>query len=333
MTIIDAKASVMDLEADPFTRPSIVPEADKWREAMDTAKAEAEAERKRQRDQQAEMDEMVKHWTLTMQELEAQRDDAVRRADEAQLQATREVHDHHWATVQATTELEDTIANLENLLEEERAEHKEELKRQAAVLDQARQECLYQLEEAEQRHSHAMAGALARAREAEENTEQIRLRAHQEIAEARAREDRRVAEVRAQADERMRALEAKMRDEANMRDSHLIERQKLMEEALLNNSKQKQDAVQSAQRHLAAMEQELQDSRTKQEALFAQKEARMQEVKVSEKQHMEDQVKYHKELLELEKSMHARTMERTMDRVTRHLKVDTAEESAAVLSN
>lgn len=308
-------------DTDPFVRPSIVPEAERWREALENQKAAQEAERKLAREQQAEHEEMILRWKLTVQEMEAQRDDAVRRCNEAELNAMRKVQDHHWQTVQATAELEDRIQQLEQLLEDERKSHTEELQRQASVLEQARQECFVQLQDAEQRHQAAMATAKAQVREAEDMAELAKKRGDDEVAAARAREDKRVAEIRAQTNARIRELEMRMRDEANMRDHHLAERQKLMEDAVYSNSREKQEAVDAARRHLAAMEHELHLNKAELDSQHAHNESRLDEFKNTEKQNAEALVKHHKDMLELEQSLHARTMERTMDRVTRHLKL------------
>jgi len=317
-------------ETDPFVRPSIVPEAERWREALENQKAAQEAERKLAREQQAEHEEMVLRWKLTVQEMEAQRDDAVRRCNEAELNAMRKVQDHHWQTVQATAELEDRIQQLEQLLEDERNAHTHELQHQASVLEQARQECFMQLQDAEQRHQAAMATAKAQLREAEDMAELTKKRANADVAAARAREDQRVAEIRAQTNARVRELEMRMRDETNMRDQHLVERQKLMEDAVYSNSREKQEAVDAARRHLAAMEHELQLNTAQLESLHSHKESRLDEFKETEKQNAEALVKHHKDMLDLEQSLHARTMERTMDRVTRHLKLPNEPDAPAV---
>lgn len=308
----------------------MVPEAERWRETLENQKAAQEAERKLAREQQAEHEEMILRWKLTVQEMEAQQDDAVRRCNEAELNAMRKVQDHHWQTVQATAELEDRIQQLEQLLEDERKAHAEDLQRQASVLEQARQECSVQLQDAEQRHQAAMATAKAQVREAEDMAELTKKRADHEVAAARVREDKRVTEIRAQTNARIRELEMRMRDETNMRDQHLVQRQKLMEDAVYANSRDKQEAVDAARKHLAAMEHELQLNQAQLEALHTHNESRLDEFKSTEKQNAEALVKHHKDMLELEQSLHARTMERTMDRVTRHLKLPNEPDSAAV---
>lgn len=297
---------------------------------MENQKAAQEAERKLAREQQAEHEEMILRWKLTVQEMEAQRDDAVRRCNEAELNAMRKVQDHHWQTVQATAELEDRIQQLELLLEDERRSHAQELQHQASILAQARQECSVQLQDAEQRHQAAMATAKAQVREAEDMAEHTKQRADADVAAARAREDQRVAEIRAQTNARIRELEMRMRDEANMRDQHLVERQKLMEDAVYSNSKEKQEAVDAARRHLAAMEHELQLNKAELESLHGHKQSRLDEFKMAEKQNAEALVKHHKDMLDLEQSLHAKTMERTMDRVTRHLKLPNEPDAPAV---
>eukprot|EP00931_Biecheleriopsis_adriatica_P066946 TRINITY_DN41165_c0_g1_i1.p1 TRINITY_DN41165_c0_g1~~TRINITY_DN41165_c0_g1_i1.p1 ORF type:complete len:334 (-),score=118.27 TRINITY_DN41165_c0_g1_i1:84-1085(-) len=319
--MIDTQAPMADGKDDPFSRPTIVPQATKWVEDLERIKAERAQEEESRRRQAAEQADLVRQWQLALHQAEADRDDALRRSEESELRAKREVQDHHWQTVQATTELEDRVATLEAMLLEERQAHEDELRRQSDILEQARQECFSQLQEAEARHQAALGAALARTKEAEETAELVQKRANDEIAAARARQDVRVAEVRAQADARVRQLEVKMREEANMRDQHLIERQRAMEENLYTNTREKQEAVDEARRHLAAMEQELADAKAKQEAAYTEQVARLEEFKATTKRNTDEEVKHQKGLLELEQTLHARTMERTMDRVTRHLKL------------
>eukprot|EP00439_Symbiodinium_sp_Y106_P066492 s501_g10.t2 len=142
----------------------------------------------------------------------------------------------------------------------------------------------------------------------------LQKRAHEDVVAARAREERRIAEVRAAAESRARELEAKMRSEANMRDAHLLERQRLMEDALYANGREKAEAIDQAQRHLACMEQELQTSKDQADALYAEKEARLKEFQETARKNTDEVVKHHKELLDLERALHNRSMERTMDR-------------------
>lgn len=251
---------------------------------------------------------------------EEQRDAAEKRCQEAVLRAQKEAQDAQWFAVQRITEMEDQVRRLEMLLEEEREAHHGELQRHAELTEQARQEHETFLLEVSKRHAADLAAANARAREAEEKADMIQQRAYEEIASARAHEDIRVARIRAQADARVHDFELKMREHVEMMDHHAVERQRALEEAMYNHGVRKEEAIAAARKHLAAMEQEHQTLQCHQAAEIQLKEARLQEWKESERRRNDGVVKHHKDLLDLERSLHAKTMERTLDRVTRHLK-------------
>ncbi|CAE8601463.1 unnamed protein product [Polarella glacialis] len=229
---------------------------------------------------------------------------------------------HVFAGAADAAHASDTIVGLEQTIEEERACHSQELSKQAMIFDQARLEGEARLIEADCRHAALLAAANDRAKEAEELAEVARRRMIDEVAAARAHEDVRVAEIRAQAEARVQECETKMRAELELRNQHIVERQKAMEEALYTTGRQKVEMVDAARMQLSAMEQDFLDIRAKQEAEFSMKEARLDEWKATSKRQAEDLVKHHKGLLELEQSLHSRTIERTMDRVVSHLKMD-----------
>ena len=311
----------MAMKVDPFSRPSMFPDAAEWKAQLEAVKAARHAEELAQRQKEAEHEALVKSWQLEVQEMKVERTAALQKAAEVEEHARRQVQDYHWATAKQLQEMEERITQLQSLLGEERAAHAVELAHQADLVQQVRRECDMQIREAEHRHRAELAAEQERVREAHEMVELIQERANKDVTAARAREEARIAEIRAQAETRTRELEKKMREEASMRDHHLIERQRLMEEALYAHGQEKEMAIRGAQRHLAAMEQELQLSNDQREMLFAQKEERLKEVEETAKRNTDEMVKHHKELLDLERALHARTMERTMDRVVHHLKL------------
>eukprot|EP00933_Yihiella_yeosuensis_P038830 TRINITY_DN32770_c0_g3_i1.p1 TRINITY_DN32770_c0_g3~~TRINITY_DN32770_c0_g3_i1.p1 ORF type:complete len:334 (+),score=92.86 TRINITY_DN32770_c0_g3_i1:107-1108(+) len=313
---------------DVFERPTIKPEAEQWRQQMADYKAALAAKEQRRADEEAAKEAEVQKWNQALMDAEAARDAAEKFAEETRLKYMKEAQDIHWNAVQRTTELEDSIVRLEKMIEDERASHENELLKQAEILEQARQEFESQRLQAAKRHAEELAAANVRARDAEELSEVLQKRANDEVMAAKAREDKRVAQVRAEADAHMKEFEAKMREKVELMERQTVERHRAMEESMLLHGRRKEDAVNEARTHLAAMEQALTQQRIDQEAEFAMKQARLDEWKGLEAKHNEDLVKHHKGLLDLEQSLHARTMERTIDRVTRCLKVGTDDMNA-----
>lgn len=311
---------VSQVETNPFDRPTIIPEAEKWHEALRERKAEQVAHDRRLADEQATREAEAQRWRMSVKLAEEQRDAAERQCQEAQLHAQKEVHDAQWFAVQRITEMEDQIRRLEMLLEEEREAHREQFQSQVELAERARQEQETFMIEVSKRHAVDLAAANGRARDAEERADMIQQRANQEIADARAHEEARVARIRAEADARVHDFQLKMREHVEMMDSHAVERQRALEEAMYHHGLRKEEAIAAARRHLAAMEQEHQMIQCQQAAEIQLKEARLQEWKEIERRRNDEVVKHHKDLLDLERSLHTKTMERTIDRVTRHLK-------------
>jgi len=297
------------------------PEAQQWKEQLEAMKAAILNQEKERKAKEEAQEHLVRTWQIEIQQMKVERNEAVQKAEEAEEHARRQVNDYHWATAKQLQEMEERIQRLESMLEEERTAQLLERQRQTEQVAQVRRDAEVELQEAERRHRAELALEQERVREAHQLVELIQKRASEDVVAARAREERRVTEVRAAAEQRTRDLEAKMRQEANMRDEHLLERQRLMEEALYANGKEKAEAIDAAQRHLACMEQELQASKDQTDALFAEKEARLKEFQDTSRKNTEEMVKHHKELLDLERALHSRSMERTMDRVVQHLKL------------
>jgi len=320
-SLVSSQLAAMANHADPFTRPSMFPEAQQWKEQLEAMKAARLQEEHEQQAREAAQAQLIKSWEIEVQQMKVERNEALRKAEEAEEHARRQVQDYHWATAKKLQEMEEKIRRLQSMLDEERTAQILERQRQTEQVAQVRREAAVELEEAEKRHRLELAAEQERVREAHDLVELVQKRAHEDVVAARAREERRIAEVRAAAESRARELEAKMRSEANMRDAHLLERQRLMEDALYANGREKAEAIDQAQRHLACMEQELQTSKDQADALYAEKEARLKEFQETARKNTDEVVKHHKELLDLERALHNRSMERTMDRVVHHLKL------------
>lgn len=99
----------------------------------------------------------------------------------------------------------------------------------------------------------------------------------------------------------------------------VVQRQRQMEETLYLNGRQKSEALNDAKRHTSAVEQDASEWKAIKEVEFSRKEARLEEWTSNQRKQNESLQTHYKGMLELEKSLHHRTMERTMQRVNRQL--------------
>jgi len=99
----------------------------------------------------------------------------------------------------------------------------------------------------------------------------------------------------------------------------MTQRQRQMEETLFLNGRQKSVALEEAKRHTSAIEQDAVEWKTMMEMQYARKEARLENWTENQRRQNESLEAYHKSILELEKGLHSRTMERTMHRVNRQI--------------
>lgn len=282
----------------------VLPEAQQWHKSVRELAAAREADAQRRREDVADKDAEVERWRQTAATMQANRDDAEQKAREAELDATRLVNEIKWASVQQVTEYEDRISILEKLLEEERQARARELERQAALMKQIREEAEDRVREVERRCNASVAAANARAREAMELSEFERRRAAEEVKLARAREESRVSEIRQQTDAHIRNFEESKRFELEQMHYRVIGRQRAMEETLYANGRPKSEVLATARQHATAMEQDFKELRLAQATDRALKEGRPGAQKA---------------LLDLEKTLHKRTMDRAMGRASASL--------------
>lgn len=263
--------------------------------------------------------EETKYWQNAAKDWERQIDVAGARGREAEVEAMRKVHEVSWAAVRQSTDYEERIKRLEEMVEEERVQHAEALKSHELLAKQAVDEAQELAKATELRYAKLLAHAEARSKDAEERAEGARKRAEDEVKEAKAREETRVQEIRKWADARVKECDDQKAFETQQMHSKSVQRQRQMEETLYLNGRQKSEALTEAKRHTSAVEQDALEWRAMMEIEFSRKEARIDEWTSKQRKQNEAMENQHKGLLELEKGLHGRTMERTMQRVTRHL--------------
>eukprot|EP00929_Paragymnodinium_shiwhaense_P062637 TRINITY_DN31277_c0_g2_i1.p1 TRINITY_DN31277_c0_g2~~TRINITY_DN31277_c0_g2_i1.p1 ORF type:complete len:350 (-),score=94.96 TRINITY_DN31277_c0_g2_i1:57-1106(-) len=267
---------------------------------MDTALKEARDETQR--------------WIDTCRDLETQRDDYERRWREGNQEAQRQVNEARWASVQQKTEYEERIAALERLVEAERRMHAADLERQTELLRQTQADAEARVREAERRHESARCAADARAVEAEERADLARLRAEQEVALSRQREEQRVQEVRQKAEARLKEVEEQKRFELSQIGARVVDRQRAMEETLFTNGRKKSEAVSEAHRQAGLLEKEMRELLAAREVEVHVQAARSGEILATERQQHDAAAGNHSKIIELERALHQRTIERMFAR-------------------
>merc|ERR1712217_968017 len=118
--------------------------------------------------------------------------------------------------------------------------------------------------------------------------------------------------------------------------SRVIQRQRVMEENLYTSGRQKSEVLCETKRHTSALETGMKELRAAEEIAQAHREARQEEWTAAQKSQTAAVTKHSKGLLDLEKGLHRRTMERTMGRVVQHLKtteIDTPRNATNYLSS
>jgi hypothetical protein len=231
----------------------------------------------------------------------------------------RKVNEVSWSAVQQATEYEDRVKVLEELIEEERSAHEASLKKHELLAKDAVEQADTLRRESEERFRQLVSAADAKAKDADERAEMVRRRAEEDVAAAQREAEVRVQEIRRWAEARMRECEDQKTFEVQQMHEKTVQRQRQMEETLYLNGRQKSEALTEAKRHSGKMEQEFREAKAIQEIDIARKEARLEEWTLKQRQQNLSLENQHKGLLELEKGLHARTMERTMQRTLRHL--------------
>lgn len=261
----------------------------------------------------------ARHWSDAAKEWERRCDEADGRRKEAEVEAMRKVHQVSWTSVRQAAEYEERIKVLEELVEEERAKHEEALQNHQRLAQEAVDESRDLAKETELRYARLLANANARATDAEERAEAAMRRAEDEVKAAKAREEDRVQEIRKWADARVRECADQKAFEIQQMHEKLTQRQRQMEETLYLNGRQRSEALSEAKRHTASVEQDALEWKAMKEMEFARKEARIEEWTSNQRRQNESLQNQHKGLLDLEKALHNRTMERTMQRVNRQI--------------
>jgi len=244
-----------------------------------------------------------------------ERDEMESRMRDMEVETQRTIKNLEWASVQKATEYEDKIAMLEEIIAKEREDHQRDTQRHLQMAQQARDESEDRVRDLEQRHAQALAAAVARAQDAEERLEIALRRTDNELTVCRSREEDRVTETRNKAEARSRESEDQKRFELLQMRDHVAQRQKAMEETLVLNGRQKSEAVSEARRHAASLTTQMEEYLGACRSDQAIMDLRHTETLCKQKQYHDESMKQQKGLLDLERILHHKTMERTMARV------------------
>lgn len=263
--------------------------------------------------------EEAKYWADAAKDWELKHDDAERKRKETEVECMRKVNEVTWLGVKRETEYEDRVSLLEKQIDEEREAHEKALKKHEDLARQSAEEAETLRRETEKHYQQMIAAADARAKDAEEHTELVLRRSEEEIAAVKAASEKRVQEIRKWADARVKECEDQKEFEVGQLHAKTVQRQRQMEETLYLNGRQKSTALEEAKRHTAAVQQDCAQWKAIQEIEFARKDARLDEWISKQRRQNDTLEKHHKGMLDLEKGLHNRTMERTMQRVSRQL--------------
>mmetsp|Transcript_82487 Transcript_82487/g.256510 ORF Transcript_82487/g.256510 Transcript_82487/m.256510 type:complete len:387 (-) Transcript_82487:432-1592(-) len=315
----------------PWTPHRLVPEAERWRRTQEThnrlrraaeaLEASRDAERRKRGELEISAASEVDSWKRTARQMEIERDTAERVARTTAEEALQKVHSSSWAHTQQAAEYEDRIRALEALLAEERRAHGEELQRHADLVRQAQEDADARVQEVRQQCDAAVAAAARRAEEAEGEAEAARARAEEAVAATRRREDFRVLEVRHFAGHCVRESEEHRQAEVEQLRQRMNEHRQAMEEHKRGSERVKAEVLAAADGHLAAATREAEHWREVQEADLAMRGERLKDWRAGQKAQNTAVAAHHRGLLDMEKTLHGRTMERTMGRVARHMKL------------
>jgi len=258
-------------------------------------------------------------WRVTSEELEKRADRFEGKMRETEVECMHKVREVNWASEQKAEEYEHRIRELELQMDGEREAHARELQRFAEMLQRERQDCEERVRQTEKRCADQVAAANIRGRDAEEVAESVRRLCDEEIAAVRTREAARVDEARRAAETKTRDVQTKARNELDINHSRMIERQREMEEKLYINTRLCTDAKVEAKRHVRAVEEDMEELRQVREADGARKDSRLAEWTAQQRSQNTAFATHCQGQLDVEKSMHKITCDRTMDRVMRHL--------------
>mmetsp|Transcript_122824 Transcript_122824/g.342243 ORF Transcript_122824/g.342243 Transcript_122824/m.342243 type:complete len:356 (+) Transcript_122824:48-1115(+) len=283
---------------------SMVPEAQRWHDNLRDLEATKNAAEQEHREAVADKDAEVDRWRKTAKVMQSNRDVAEQKARDVEADAMYQVNSIKWLSVQQATEYEDRICALEQLLAEERRGIAEERRVQAQLLQHAHEEADARVREAQRSCDAAVAAAEARAREAEDRAEVAAQRSAREVAQARAVQEACVTRARQLADAQVRDTEERWRFELEHVHSRVTERQRAMEETLFVNGRHRSEGLSEARRQATVLGQDLRELRLARTTDQAMKEGRLSA---------------RKELADLEKALHARTVDRIAGRLAQPL--------------
>merc|ERR1711937_244516 len=100
-----------------------------------------------------------------------------------------------------------------------------------------------------------------------------------------------------------------------------IQRQRAMEETLFVSGRQASEVLGETRRHAVALEKNMKELRAAEEIAAAHKEARIEEWTAAQKAQTAHVEKHRTGLLDIEKRLHQRTLERTFAHATDHLRL------------
>jgi len=214
---------------------------------------------------------------------------------------------------------EERLSALEDTLEAERAAHAAALEELHTQLEERTAEAAARVDLERRLREEAVAAADARAREAERAADEACRRAEADAAAARAAADARVKEIRRMCEERVNTHEAQRRLEAERLRAEVAAEKRATQETSRACYEQRRTALDECKKRVYAVEAEAHSWFAKKDRELAKKEAMWTAWGSQQEQHKKDFEQRHKGMLELEQGLHRRTMERTLDRITRHL--------------
>jgi len=255
------------------------------------------------------------------EQLAKQRDDADRRAADAEVEAQRAVRQANWAADQSFQEQEERISALEKLLAEERRSHQAEFQRLQQMAQTARTEGERRAQDAEARAAQSVTAAVARAEVAERSAEARTSSALQELEQIRQKEAERVEQTRKDASSKVKKALLDQDLAINKARDELTTRSRQMQEDLCINRQRKEESVRDAERFVKEMEAQAHVWKAQKEGEFDNKQANLDAVGMAQQRHQVDFEQHHRGLLALEQMQHGKTVERTMNRVVRTLRL------------
>mmetsp|Transcript_75511 Transcript_75511/g.179362 ORF Transcript_75511/g.179362 Transcript_75511/m.179362 type:complete len:375 (-) Transcript_75511:175-1299(-) len=244
---------------------------------------------------------------------------------EVEEDAERRIKEVQHTAVQKSIAYEERIRSLERLIEFERAEHQKQIKDCMDGLQRLEQEAQQHIQEARQECAKEVAAAKVREAQGLAEAEAANQRTQQLVQSLRANEQDRVREIRGMADAHLHSMRAQMTRELQETQEDVARRLKQAQEGTSAQNLQKEEAIKDAHRHLVALEDEARAVRALQEVELAKREVWFEQQTAAHRRHKDMVETHHKTLLDLEKGLHQRTMERTMLRITRHLQYGDAE--------